>query len=169
MKILFIGARLFNEVANFAKSKGIETILTESNSDSPNLNLADEHHIVPRGMEVPMDLAISKDVDAVVPLMGIDKPLSQVAVMKEKLEKEHDLPVVASGIHATEISTDKYKTKEFLLENKLKTPNYTEITRDHYQNVPVEVEYPVVLKQSEGQGGVGVKIALHQCSETRKC
>lgn len=160
MKILFIGARLFNEVADFTKSKGIDPILTESNPDSPNLDLADEHHIVPRGMEVPMELAISRDVDAVVPLIGIDKPLLEVAVMKEKLEKEHNLPVVASGINATEISTDKYKTKEFLLENKLKTPKYTGITRDHYKNGSLEIEYPVVLKQSEGQGGVGVKIAL---------
>jgi carbamoylphosphate synthase large subunit len=167
MKILFIGARLFNEVANFAKSKGIKTILTESNSDSPNLDLADEYHIVPRGMEKPMELALSNDVDAVVPLIGIDKPLPEVAVMKEELEKNHNLPVIASGIRATEISTDKYQTKEFLTENKLKTPGYAEITRDKYKQGSLELDYPAVLKQSEGQGGVGVKISLSP-EDTRK-
>lgn len=167
MKILFIGARLFNEVANFAKSKGIKTILTESNPDSPNLDLADEYHIVPRGMEKPMELALSNDVDAVVPLIGIDKPLPEVAVMKEELEKNHNLPVIASGIRATEISTDKYQTKEFLTENKLKTPGYAEITRDKYKQGSLELDYPVVLKQSEGQGGVGVKISLSP-EDTRK-
>ncbi|NYB26721.1 MAG: ATP-grasp domain-containing protein [Methanobacteriaceae archaeon] len=157
MKILFIGARLFNEVANFARSKGIETILTESNPDSPNLDLADEYHIVPRGMEKPTELALREDVDAVIPLIGIDKPLPEVAVMKKELEENHNLPVVASGIRATEISTDKYQTKKFLMENKLKTPWFTELTRDQ---ISPELKYPVVLKQSEGQGGVGVKIAL---------
>jgi len=157
MKILFIGARLFNEVANFARSKGIETILTESNPDSPNLDLADEYHIVPRGMEKPTELALREDVNAVIPLIGIDKPLPEVAVMKKELEENHNLPVVASGIRATEISTDKYQTKKFLMENKLKTPWFTELTRDQ---ISPELKYPVVLKQSEGQGGVGVKIAL---------
>ena len=157
MKILFIGARLFNEVANFARSKGIETILTESNPDSPNLDLTDEYHIVPRGMEKPTELALREDVDAVIPLIGIDKPLPEVAVMKKELEENHNLPVVASGIRATEISTDKYQTKKFLMENKLNTPWFTELTRDQ---ISPELKYPVVLKQSEGQGGVGVKIAL---------
>ena len=72
-------------------------------------------------MEKPKELALSNDVDAVIPLIGIDKPLPEVAVMKEELEKNHDLPVVASGNRATEISTDKYQTKKFLAENKIKT------------------------------------------------
>ncbi len=108
-------------------------------------------------MEKPTELALREDVDAVIPLIGIDKPLPEVAVMKKELEENHNLPVVASGIRATEISTDKYQTKKFLMENKLKTPWFTELTRDQ---ISPELKYPVVLKQSEGQGGVGVKIAL---------
>ncbi|MGV8143850.1 MAG: ATP-grasp domain-containing protein [Methanothermobacter sp.] len=159
MKILFIGARLFNEVANFAKSKGIETILTESNSNSSNLNLADEYHIVPRGMDQPMKLALSNDVDAVIPLIGIDKPLKEISRMKEKLEKENDIPVVTSGVNATKISTDKLETKKFLTENEIKTPEYSEINKSQV-NKSQKLTYPLVLKQPEGQGGVGVKIAI---------
>ncbi|MCE5214839.1 MAG: ATP-grasp domain-containing protein [Methanobacterium sp.] len=161
MKILFIGARLFNEVAGYAQSQGIETILSESNPKSPNLKLADENHIVPRGMDKPIELALSKDVDAVVPLIGIDIPLPEVARMKEKLEKDYQLPVVASGIHATEISTDKIKTKDFLIKNNIKTSNFTEISKSQYKESESLLKYPVVLKQPEGQGGVGVKIALN--------
>jgi carbamoylphosphate synthase large subunit len=159
MKILFIGARLFNEVAYFAKSKGIETILTESNPDTNNLELADEYHIVSRGMEEPMELAISRDVDAVVPLIGIDKPLLEVAQMKEKLESEYKLPVVSSGVEATAIAKDKFKTKKFLQENNIKTPKYNKLNKDQHYQSESPMEYPVVLKQSEGQGGVGVKIS----------
>lgn len=159
MKILFIGARLFNEVAYFARSKGIDTILTESNPDSINLDLANEHHIVSRGMEEPMELAISRDVDAVVPLIGIDKPLMDVAQMKERLESEYELPVVASGIESTAIAQDKIKTKKFLQENNIKTPKYTKLTRDEYNHSVKHIKYPIVLKQPEGQGGAGVKIS----------
>lgn len=160
MKILFIGARLFDEVALYAQSKGIETILSESNPKSPNLNLADEYHIVSRGMNHPMDIAISEDVDAVVPLIGIDKPLLEVAKMKEKLEKEHHLPVIASGINATAISTDKITTKDFLTKNNINTPHFVEISKNQYNASKSSLNFPKVLKQPEGQGGAGVKIAL---------
>lgn len=162
MKILFIGARLFDEVAIYAQSEGIETILSESDPHSPNLKLADEYHIVPRGMDHPMDIALSEDVDAVVPLIGIDKPLREVAAMKEKLEKEYQLPVVASGMKATEISTDKIKTKEFLIKNKMDPPGFKEISKNQYNIFRSMIKYPTVLKQTEGQGGVGVKVALSE-------
>ena len=160
MKILFIGARLFDEVALYAKSLGVTTILSESNPKSPNLKLADEYHIVPRGMDYPMNIALSEDVDAVVPLIGIDKPLLEIAKMKEKLEKEYNLPVIASGINATEISVNKFKTKNFLLKNNIRTPESTDISKKQYKAFKSELRFPTVLKQAEGQGGVGVKVAL---------
>ena len=160
MKILFIGARLFDEVALYAQSRGVTTILSESNPKSSNLKLADEYHIVPRGMDHPMNIALTEDVDAVVPLIGIDKPLLEVAKMKEKLEKEYHLPVITSGINATEISVNKIKTKNFLIENNISTPGFTEITKKQYVNSKFRLKFPTVLKQAEGQGGVGVKIAL---------
>jgi carbamoylphosphate synthase large subunit len=160
MKILFIGARLFDEVALYAQSRGITTILSESNPNSPNLKLADEYHIVPRGMDHPMNIALSEDVDAVVPLIGIDKPLLEIAEMKGKLEKEYNLPVIASGINATEISVNKFKTKNFLIKNNISTPESTEISKKQYENFKSKLRFPTVLKQAEGQGGVGVKIAL---------
>ncbi len=160
MKILFIGARLFDEVALYAQSKGVTTILSESNPNSPNLKLADEYHIVPRGMDHPIDIALSEDVDAVVPLIGIDKPLLEVANMKEKLEAEYNLPVIASGLDATGISVDKIKTKNFLIKNNINTPGFTEISKPQYGTSKSELKFPTVLKQAEGQGGAGVKIAL---------
>ena len=52
-------------------------------------------------------------MDGVVPLIGIDGPLIEVAIMKEKLEEEYGIPVVASGVSPASICADKYKTKEF--------------------------------------------------------
>jgi carbamoylphosphate synthase large subunit len=162
MKILFIGARLFDDVALYAKKHGITTILTDSNPKSPNLKLSDRHYLVSRGMEEPKKIALKEDVDAVVPLIGVDGPLLEVAMMKEELEKSHGLPVVASGVKATSISVDKFKTKQFLLKNNIKTPEFSKISKndlERWGNEP-DIPTPVVLKQSHGQGGYGIKIAF---------
>jgi carbamoylphosphate synthase large subunit len=157
MKLLFIGARLFDDVALYTKNKGIKTVLTESNPESPNLNLADSHYIVPRGMDQPKEIAIKEDVDGVVPLIGIDGPLFDVALLKEELERDYGLPVIASPPNAVSISGDKVKTKKFLVENNIKTPEYSLINSDHQLELN---EFPQVLKQAQGQGGKDIKIAL---------
>ncbi len=157
MKILFIGARLFDDIAVYTKKEGITSILTESNPDSKNLELSDTHYIVPRGMERPKEIALKEDVDAVVPLIGIDKPLFEIAKMKEDLEENYGLPVVASPVDAISISRDKLKTKEFFIKNQIETPSYSKISRNLSK-----LQLPAVLKQLEGQGGSGVKIAVDE-------
>jgi len=157
MKLMFIGARLFDDVALYTKNNGISTVLTESNPESPNLSLADSHYIVPRGMEHPREIAIKEDVDGVVPLIGIDGPLFDVALLKEELERDYGLPVVASPPDAVSVSGDKVKTKKFLVENNIRTPEYNLINSGQGQELN---EFPLVLKQAQGQGGKDIKIAL---------
>ncbi|MCL2157700.1 MAG: ATP-grasp domain-containing protein [Methanobrevibacter sp.] len=164
MKILFVGARLFDDIFFYLKEKGIKSILTESNKDSPNLELADESFIVPRGMEKPMEIAISKKVDGVIPLIGIDPPLKDVAIMKKELESNHNIPVIASNLKAVEISSDKIKTKKFFKKYSIDTPNYflsnnlKELIK-RVKNGSFELDFPIVLKQSTGQGGKNIRIA----------
>jgi carbamoylphosphate synthase large subunit len=136
---------------------GITTVLTESNPQAQNLDLADSYHLVPRGMEHPKDIAIKEDVDGIVPLIGIDEPLKEVALLKEELETDYGLPVVASPLKAVSIAGDKVKTKEFLLKNNIKTPEHELI---HSCTKMGTKKYPLVLKQSCGQGGKNIKIAL---------
>lgn len=159
MKILFIGARLFDDVALYTRKNSITSVISESNPESPNLELADSFHIVRRGMDEPMEIAIKEDVDGVVPLIGIDNPLVEVATMKEKLEEEYGIPVVASGVKATTICADKLKTKEFFRDKKIDTPEFFKITRNTYADIfKTPDKFPVVLKQPKGQGGSGVNI-----------
>jgi carbamoylphosphate synthase large subunit len=160
MKILFIGARLFEDVALYTQKNSITSIMTESNSKSPNLKLSDSNYIVSRGMDEPMKIAIQENVDGVVPLIGIDGPLIEVAIMKEKLEEDYGIPVVASGVFPATICADKHKTKEFFIKNNIKTPEFFEITKNNYKRAlpTIDQKHPMVLKQSEGQGGSGIKI-----------
>ncbi len=157
MKILFIGARLFEDVAIYTRNEGITSILTESNPDSKNIELADIHYIVPRGMEGPKEVALKEDVDGVVPLIGIDEPLLGVSKLKEDLESNYGLPVVASPLNTVITAGDKQKTKNFFIENKINTPQFIDTSRKLSKT-----EFPVVLKKLEGQGGKGVKIAFNQ-------
>ena len=96
-----------------------------------------------------------QNVDAIVPLIGIDPPLIDVAYMKEEVEKEHGIPVIAADVRAVELTSNKIKTKEFYNEIGVETPNYQIL------NSPDELtfDFPVVLKQGEGQGGKDIKVA----------
>jgi len=124
MKILFIGARLFDDVYFYLHEKNIDSILTESNENSDNLGLADKYYIVPRGMSEPLKIAIEEKVDGVIPLIGIDTPLFDVALMKEVLESNYNIPVISSNKIAIKICINKFLTKEFFRYFNIKTPKY---------------------------------------------
>lgn len=159
MKILFIGSRLFDDAAWYAKKLGIETIITESNKNAENLDLADKQYIVSRGMDEPMEIAIKEEVDAVIPLIGIDPPLVDVGKMKDTLEKENGIPVIAAQYSTAALAANKYETKELLTKNNIKTPIFNKLD-EPYDIDDLESQLPLVLKTPEGQGGTGVKIAL---------
>ena len=107
-------------------------------------------------MDEPMKIAIEENVDGVVPLIGIDGPLVEVAEMKEKLEEDHGIPVAASGTSAATICVNKQKTKEFFVKNRIKTPDFFKISRNNNRINPIisPDQLPLVLKQSQGQGGI---------------
>jgi len=155
MKILFIGSRLYDDVDYYVRQKNIKSILSESNEDAINLDLPDQVFIVPRGMDAPKQIAITQKVDAVVPLIGIDPPLIQVAHMKEELEENYGIPVIAAGVEAVELTSNKIKTKEFYSKIGVETPKYQIL----YSPDDLKLDFPVVLKQGEGQGGKDIKVA----------
>ncbi len=158
MKILFIGSRLYDDVDFYVKRKNIESFLTESNENAINLDLPDKVFIVPRGMEGPKQIAITQNVDAIVPLIGIDPPLIEVAKLKEELEKDFGIPVIAADVRSVEITSNKVNTKKFYTEINVTTPNYQILNNPNELNIG----FPVVLKQGEGQGGKDIVIAHNQ-------
>ena len=155
MKLLFIGSRLYDDIDWYLKRKNIESILTESNENAINLDLPDQVFIVPRGMDGTKQVAVMQNVDAIVPLIGIDPPLIDVAHMKEEIEQEHGIPVIAANVRAVELTSNKIKTKKFYDEIGVVTPEYQILDSSD----DLTLEFPVVLKQGEGQGGKDIKIA----------
>jgi carbamoylphosphate synthase large subunit len=124
MKILFIGARLFHDLYFYLQEKNVYSIITDSNENADNFNLANEYHVVNRGMEEPCEIAIKEKVNGVIPLIGIDHPLLGVSLMKEFLEDKYDIPVISSNKTATKIAINKFLTKEFFKFIGINTPNY---------------------------------------------
>ncbi|MBZ9571284.1 ATP-grasp domain-containing protein [Methanobrevibacter sp. TMH8] len=173
MKILFIGARLFDDVDFYLKENNIESVLTESNPNSPNLDCADFKFIVPRGMDAPLKIAKEKSVKGIIPLIGIDDPLMDVAIAKQKVEKDLNIPFIASNTFSISITSDKIKTKEFFNEFCIDTAKFQVISSEpdklinidnsNISNISsfdnIDFEYPVVLKQRSGQGGRDIFIA----------
>ena len=163
MKVLFIGSRLYDDVAYHVDELGVESIITESNEEAPNLDFPSKYYIVPRGMDKPMEIAIEEEVDAIVPLLGIDPPLMSVAIMKEEIEKEHNIPVISSNVNAVSIASDKIKTKEFFKSINLNVPPANVLNGNDFGNEEEFIEklgfdFPIVLKQGEGQGGKDICI-----------
>ena len=163
MKVLFIGSRLYDDVAYHVDKLGIESIITESNEEAPNLDLPTRYYIVPRGMDKPMEIAIEEKVDAIVPLLGIDPPLMDVAIMKEEIEEKHGIPVISSNVNAVAIASDKIKTKEFFKSIDLNVPPAKVLDKDDFESEEEFIEklgfdFPIVLKQGEGQGGKDICI-----------
>ena len=139
---------MYDDLDWYVRSKGIESVLTESNENAINLDLPDQVFIVPRGMDGPKQVAMMQNVDAIVPLIGIDPPLIDVAHMKEEIEKEQGIPVVAADVRAVKLTSNKIKTKEFYGDIGVVTPDYQILNSPDELNL----EFPVVLKQGEGQG-----------------
>ena len=75
--------------------------------------------------------------------------------MKEDIESNHNIPVIAADVRAVELTSNKIKTKEFYNELNINTPKYQILNNPE----DLSLEFPVVLKQGEGQGGKDIKIA----------
>ncbi|MEA4957425.1 D-alanine--D-alanine ligase [bioreactor metagenome] len=177
MKILFIGARLFDDVDFYLKEKNIESVLTESNPKASNLNLADKYFIVPRGMEEPIEIAKKENVDGIISLIGIDDPLMDVAIAKEYVESKLKIPFIASNTYTVSISSDKIKTKEFFIDNDIDTSRFKVLNSFDFDQSINELKtsqnfvenncnlennklnLPLVLKQRSGQGGRDICVA----------
>ncbi|WP_456435580.1 ATP-grasp domain-containing protein [Methanopyrus sp.] len=159
MKVLFVGVRLFRDVAEYAGSTGVYRILTESNPRSKNWELADEVHFVPRGMEHPTRIARERRVDGVVPLIGVDDPLPEVGGMKEELEDE-GIRVTASNREGVEIGIDKVKAKRVFEELNVPTPEWEVV-----ENERPSIGPPVVVKDPRSQAGLGVTV--HETQKPR--
>ena len=77
--------------------------------------------------------------------------------MKEKIEGEYGIPVVASDINAVNLTSNKINTKQFYTDIGVNTPEYKILNKETYKEE--SLNFPCVLKQGEGQGGKDIAVA----------
>lgn len=134
-----------------------------SNSEyTYTLSHADEYVITPiiydeKYIDFLIQFCNTNNITAIISLFDID--LYVLSVNKKKFQ-ENGIIVVVSDENAIDICNDKWKTYEFLQENKIDCPktfkNLYEIKKAINKN---EINYPIVIKPRWGMGSIGIFIA----------
>lgn len=142
--------------------RNVKIIGTDMKDDVVGFYLADEHYVVPSGLDpiyidAILDIIQKENIDAVLPLCTFELlPLSKA---RKKIE-DHGAKVSVSKPEALEIAINKAKTYEFLRGSfipKFKVVN----TFEEFKDAVHELGYPkeaVAFKPSFGRGMRGFRI-----------
>ncbi len=161
MKVLVIGNIGFDLMAPYLYSEGIETVLVVTTVEPLNAEYADTAYYYESDTEhLPLvELALEEHVDAVISISGPDVANLRDGNVKETLEKEYGIPVLANPLEAVRIASNKEKTKEFLLQHGFPaTLGRVAESRFEAFEVAKELGYPLVLKLIDHSGGTGMTI-----------
>lgn len=160
--VLFTSVGRRSYLVNYFKTAlgGRGEIHVANSSDvSPAFRVADYSVVTPLIYDkeyIPFLLEYCKKhkIDAIISLFDIDLPV--LARNKDKF-KEIGVKVIVSDISVVNICNDKWKTYQFLNENKINTPK----TFINLQNALKEleeklIEYPVIVKPRWGMGSIAI-------------
>jgi len=165
MKILVIGNIGFDLMAPYLQSEDIETVLAITTLEPLNAEYADKAYFFNSDTEYwPLvELALDEKVDAVVSIAGPDVANLRDGHVKEILEKEFGVPVLANPLEAVKIAANKVKTKEFLKEHGFPVTEgkIVDSKTDAFE-VANEYGYPLVLKLIDHSGGTGMRVARNR-------
>jgi biotin carboxylase len=150
-KIAIIGAsELQNPLILKAKEKGYETHVFAWKSGDIGEITADKYYPISI-VEKEKILSELKRINPVaVASIASDLAVITVNYIAEKLN------LVGNSIHATEISTNKYKMREALENINLKVPHYFLID-DTSRLSNMKLIYPLIVKPTDRSGSRGVK------------
>ncbi|MGF1853516.1 ATP-grasp domain-containing protein [Vibrio satsumensis] len=118
------------------------------------LKQADFHTITPEihsenYIKYLVDYCIANDISAIISLFDIDLPILS---KHKKVFENNGIHVVVSDEEVIEICNDKWKTYQFLLENKLPTPK----TYLSLKEASLDALYPLIVKPRWGMGSIGI-------------
>ncbi|MGF7002008.1 carbamoyl-phosphate synthase large subunit [Lachnospiraceae bacterium PFB1-21] len=94
------------------------------------------------------------DISAIISLFDVDLPI----LSKRKDEfKDIGVTVIVSDIEIIDVCNDKWKTFQFLIENKIKTPQSFLMIDDVMMKIlEGSIRFPVVVKPRWGMGSLSV-------------
>src|SRR3989344_4246674 len=153
--LLIIGAgREQIPVYQTAKKMGLFVIGTDINPEAPAFDYANKKLICStrnamETLEVVLDYSKNNRIDGVI-TVAKDVPYT-VALVAEKLK----LPSISSD--SAKIVSNKASMKERFIENNIPTPKSQILkTKDDFLKKIQTIEFPLILKPSDGRGSRGV-------------
>lgn len=159
-KVLIIGIDSATaDAICYLRSRGIYSIVTDYNlpDTRPEKRLADEYWMI--------DVA---DIDALEEACRQNRITNLFAGSNEfcldqcmELCKRLDLPFYASE-KGWRVSRDKELFKKICIEKGLTVPKQYELDDSFKEEDLVQIEYPVIIKPSDGNGRIGVYIAENE-------
>ncbi|MCL6472993.1 MAG: ATP-grasp domain-containing protein [Firmicutes bacterium] len=168
MKVLVIGNIGFDLMAPSLQREGIETVLVITTREPLNAEYADEAYFFNSENSDTdywplVEFALEKKVDAVISIAGPDVANLRDGYVKEILEAEFGIPVLANPLEAVRTAANKEKTKDFLKKHGFPTTEGRVISsRAEAFEVAKEYGYPLVLKLIDHSGGTGMKIVTNR-------
>lgn len=162
MKIMVIGNIGFDLMAPYLRHKRISSVLVSIAGGDFHTRLADKAYSLHAcdDWRPLVEIALHENVDAVISIAGPDHVNLRDARVKEVLERDFGLPVLANPLPAVTVAADKLKTKTWLRERDFPvTPGAPAFSASEAKDIAGEFGYPVVLKLLDHSGGVGMKVA----------
>ncbi|MFS0645398.1 ATP-grasp domain-containing protein [Siminovitchia sp. 179-K 8D1 HS] len=164
LNVLILSCGTRNKIVNYFKKelqgKGL-VMATDCSNLAPALYDADKHFIVPRMEDegyLDAILSICKENNIKAVLSLIDPELSLLAKHKQAFLNIGTMPIV-SDYDLIEMSFDKYKMFEFLIQNGFRTVKSYIDKEQFFKDVETGViNYPVFVKPVKGSASININI-----------
>jgi carbamoylphosphate synthase large subunit len=165
MKVMVIGNIGFDLMAPYLHGEGIETVLVITTLEPLNAEYADTAYFFDSDTEFwPLvELALDEKVDAVVSISGPDIANLRDGYVKDTLEKQFGIPVLANPLEAVQVAANKENTKAFLRKHGFPvTEGKIVSSKAEAFEVADEYGYPLVIKLIDHSGGTGMKVVKNR-------
>lgn len=165
MKVMVIGNVGFDLMAPYLQQENIETVLIVTTPQPLNLEHADKAYFFDSDTDYQslVKIALHEKIDAAISISGPDIANLRDGYVKEILETEYGIPVLANPLKAVQIAANKEKTKEFLKRHGFPATEGKIISsRFEAFEVAREYGYPLVLKLIDHSGGTGLQIVTNR-------
>lgn len=161
MKLMVIGNVGFDIMAPYLKQLEIETVLVSLTDRNFHAHLADKTYLFrsENDWRPLLKLALEERVDGVISIAGPDCANIRDSHLKEILERVYSVPVIANPLAAVRIAANKDKTKRWLKSHGFPVSDGKLVrSSDEAAEFAGETGYPLVLKEANYWGGLGMTI-----------
>jgi len=162
MKILVIGHVGFELMAPYLQDKGVEAVLVSPIRVSfPQASKVYVYRSWTKYKPL-VEIALKEKVDAVISISGPDMVNLRDSRLKEVLEKNYGIKVLANPLAAVKVAVNKFKTKKWLQENNFPCPKgFLVKTQKEAFAKAAQLGFPLVFKSLSLAGGSGLQIAAN--------